>query len=143
MTDPARTTPATTAAPTSTIPPQLVPGTPPPADEPASAALMCEPEPTAEDWQRYDDAIRNRNATYKAMLITMAVIMAPFIGLLYDIKLAIGLLGVGLAFTTVITWKAAGRSAPAMRPRLKTSAILNGVMALAAFGALAAMLATS
>lgn len=73
MTDPRPTSSTTTP---STIPPQLVPGTPP-AEEPV-APLMREAVPTAEDWQRYDDAIRTRNATYKAMLITLAVILAPF-----------------------------------------------------------------
>jgi len=138
MTDPRPTSSTTTP---STIPPQLVPGTPP-AEEPV-APLMREAVPTAEDWQRYDDAIRTRNATYKAMLITLAVILAPFIGLLYDMKLAIGLLGLGLAFTTVVTWLGAGRANPALRARIRVSAALNGVLALAAFVVLAAMLAAN
>ncbi|MGC4107452.1 MAG: hypothetical protein QM753_14100 [Thermomicrobiales bacterium] len=126
---------------TSTIPPQLVPGTPPePEPEPAAAPVMREAVPTAEDWQRYDNAIKNRNATYKAMLITMGVIMAPFIGLLYDMKLAVGLLGVALAFTTIVAWMGANRANPALRPRIRVSALLNGVLALVTFGVLAAML---
>jgi hypothetical protein len=102
---------------------------------------MREATPTAEDWAKYDAAVRNRNATYKAMLITLAVIMAPFIGLLYDLKLGVGLLGLGLAFTTLVTWLGANRANPALRPRIRISAILNGVLALATFGILVLMLA--
>lgn len=130
----------------STIPPQYT--LPTPSDRETATApqqpaepLMREAPPTPEDWQRYHDAVRTRKSTVKAMVITLAVIMAPFIGLLFDLKAAVALLGLGLTFTTVVAWMGANRANAALRSRIRTSAILNGVLALAAFVVLAMMIA--
>lgn len=109
----------------------------------ASAAptepVMREAQPTAEEIRAYNAARSNRSATLKAMAITLAVVMAPFIGLLYDLKIGIGLLGLGLLFTAVVTWSGANRMNPSMRTKARLSAGLNGVLALVAFIVFAVM----
>jgi hypothetical protein len=128
----------------SPIPPQFAP----PSETASTASapvdpVMREAQPTAEEIRAYDAALSNRNATLKAMVITLAVVMAPFIGLLYDLKVGIGLLGLGLLFTAVVTWSGANRMNPSSRTKARFSAMLNGILALVAFIVFATMLTSS
>jgi hypothetical protein len=79
------------------------------------------------------DAIRQRQiATIKAMLLTLAIVAAPFVALLYNLELALGVLAVALGFTTWLTWQASTEVGPVQRGRLRAGAALNAVMMLGA-----------
>jgi hypothetical protein len=78
-------------------------------------------------------AIRQRQvATIKAMLLTLAIVAAPFVALLYSVELALGVLAVALGFTTWLTWHAATEVGPVQRGRLRAGAVLNAAMMLGA-----------
>lgn len=78
------------------------------------------------------DAIRRQQvSTLKAFGLTLAIVAAPFVALLYGLNLALAVLALALAFTTWLTWQGAGMVAPAMGSRLKVAAGLNAVMMLA------------
>jgi hypothetical protein len=79
------------------------------------------------------EAIRKQQiATIKAMLLTLAIVAAPFVALLYSVELALGVLVAALGFTTWLTWQASEALGPAQRGRLRAGAALNAVMMLAA-----------
>ncbi len=64
------------------------------------------------------EAIRQRQiATIKAMLLTLAIVAAPFVALLYNLELALGVLALALGLTTWLTWQAAEQMGPAQRGR--------------------------
>lgn len=94
-------------------------------------SVMREPVPTREDLHRHAAMARDRAATIKAMVITMAIVIAPFLALVFGIEFALGVLAAGLAFTTVVTWSGARRVNPALRFKLYVAAGLNGVLLIA------------
>ena len=78
------------------------------------------------------EAIRQqRLANFKAIGLTLAIVLAPFFGLLYSLNLALAVLALALAFTTWLTWHGATTVAPAFATRLRVAAGLNGVLMLA------------
>lgn len=100
---------------------------------------MSEPDFSAQrtrDRQEMDAIRRQQVATIKAMLLTLAVVAAPFVALLYSVELALGVLAVALGFTTWLTWQASTEVGPAQRGRLRAGAILNAVMMVGAIAIL-------
>lgn len=84
------------------------------------------------------EAIRqHRLATLKAIGLTLAIVIAPFLALMYSMNLALAVLALALGFTTWLTWQVATTSGPVHRSRLKAAAALNGMMMLATLGILA------
>ena len=78
------------------------------------------------------EAIRRENrVNLKALLFTLAIVMAPFFALLISIDLALGVLAAGLGFTTWLTLKGSREVGPLLRSRLRTVAALNFVIMLA------------
>lgn len=78
------------------------------------------------------EAIRQqRLANMKAIVLTLAIVLAPFFGLLYSLNLALAVLALALGFTTWLTWHGATMVAPAFATRLRVAAGLNGVLMLA------------
>jgi hypothetical protein len=80
---------------------------------------------------------REQRVNLKAFLLTIAIVMAPFLALLFGIEAALVVLAAGLAFTIWLTWMASGSAGPVQRSRLRTMAILNvcllaGVLAILA-----------
>jgi hypothetical protein len=86
----------------------------------------------SRDRQEMEAIRRQQVATIKAMLLTLAIVAAPFVALLYNLELALGVLVLALGFTTWLTWQAAEQAGAAQRGRLRTGAALNAAMALAA-----------
>lgn len=74
---------------------------------------------------------RARMVNLKAMGLTLAIVIAPFLALLYSMNLALAVLALALAFTTWLTWQAVAMVSPAYASRLKAAAVLNGLMTLA------------
>ena len=73
-----------------------------------------------------DEAIQRSNmVNLKAFLLTVAVVIAPFMALALSVELAMGVLAAGLLFSTVLTWLGARQVGPAMRDRLRVAAVLN------------------
>ena len=121
--------------------------TPPPTTETgqfgaSDESVMREPVATREDLHRHAAAVRDRAATIKAMVITMAIVIAPFLALIFGLEFALGVLAAGLAFTTVVTWLGARRVNPGLRFKLYVAAGLNGAMLIALLIVLALMLAS-
>ena len=90
----------------------------------------------ARDRQEMEAIRRRQIATIRAMLLTLAVVAAPFVALLYSVELALGVLAVALGFTTWLTWQASEALGPAQRGQLRAGAVLNAVMMLAAIAIL-------
>ena len=86
----------------------------------------------SRDRQEMQAIRRQQVATIKAMLLTLVIVAAPFVALLYNLELALGVLVLALGFTTWLTWQAAEQAGVAQRGRLRTGATLNAAMALAA-----------
>ncbi len=74
---------------------------------------------------------RQQVATLKAFGLTLAIVAAPFVALLYSMDFALAVLAVALGFTTWLTWHGASMVAPAQASKLKVGAVLNAVLALA------------
>lgn len=74
---------------------------------------------------------RQRLVNLKAIGLTLAIVIAPFIALLYSMNLALAMLALALGFTTWLTWHAVSIVGAAYGSRLKVAAGLNGVMMLA------------
>jgi hypothetical protein len=78
------------------------------------------------------EAIRRQRAvTLKAIGLTLAIVIAPFIALLYSLNLALAVLALALGFTTWLTWHGASVAGVAYAARMKVMAGLNGVLMLA------------
>lgn len=78
------------------------------------------------------EAIRqHRLVNLKAVAFTLAIVLAPFLALLYSLNLALAVLALALGFTTWLTLQAAEAAGAAHRSRLKAAAALNAVMMLA------------
>lgn len=73
---------------------------------------------------------RERQLNLKGLLLTLAIVIAPFLALLFSVELALFVLAAGLLFSAVLTWTVAGQMGPAARSRLRTAAVLNGFVLL-------------
>lgn len=90
----------------------------------------------ARDRQEMEAIRRRQVATIWAMLLTLAIVAAPFVALLYSLELALAVLAVALGFTTWLTWQASNEVGPIQRSRLRAGAALNAAMMLAAIAIL-------
>ncbi len=65
--------------------------------------------------------------------LVLAVVVAPFLALLYDLDAGLAVTALALAATAALVAQAArsGTGGPALRPRLLTAAALNALFALA------------
>ena len=78
------------------------------------------------------EAIRqHRVVNLKAFGLTLAIVLAPFLALLYSLNLALAVLALALGFTTWLTWHAASMVARSHGSQLKAAAVLNAVLAVA------------
>jgi hypothetical protein len=94
---------------------------------------MSGPDFTAQrerDREEMEAIRRHRVATLKAFALTLAIVVAPFVALLYSVDLALAVLALALGFTTWLTWQGASMVGPAQRSKLKVAAGLNAVIAL-------------
>jgi hypothetical protein len=73
-----------------------------------------------------------QRAELRAFGLTVAIVLAPFLALVFGLNAALGVLAVALAATALLCWHAAGAAGRAERGRLRAFAALNGVLALAA-----------
>ena len=60
------------------------------------------------------------------------ILLAPFIGLLFDANLGLGILVICLAIMAWMTWSIAQQAPPPQQRTLKIGAIMNVVMAVLA-----------
>ncbi len=125
-------TPAATSP--SNLPPELRPIVRPPAaaSEPVmrDAVVMRDATLSEQDAANRAFVERNRSSMIKSMIITVGVFMAPFLALLFGLNAAIAVLVLALAFTTIVTIGGARRAGPSLRPKLYSSAILNGTITI-------------
>lgn len=73
-------------------------------------------------------------------LFAVAMVIAPFLALLYDLTAGLAVLAAALAATTYVAYDVARQVAPARRGRLLVLVGVNGGLALLATGLLAARL---
>lgn len=73
---------------------------------------------------------RQQMVNLKAMGLTLAIVIAPFLALLYSVNMALAVLAMALGFTTWLTWHATTFAGAAYASRLKAGAALNGLLAL-------------
>jgi len=81
-----------------------------------------------EDAVRLEARRRDQLATLKGLFFTLAVVIAPFLALIFGLTEALVVLAIGLAFTAWLTWAGAKQVAPAQASRLRTAAYLNLVL---------------
>ena len=62
-------------------------------------------------------------------LLSAGIVAAPFVGLLYDVNLALGIAVVALAAASYLALDSRRVAPPEMRTRLRTVAIINGTIA--------------
>ncbi len=79
---------------------------------------------------------RENRLNLKGLLLTLAIVIAPFLALLISVELALAVLAAGLLFSAVLTWTVAGQMGPGSRSRLRTAAVLNVVVLLMVVGVL-------
>jgi hypothetical protein len=88
------------------------------------------------------ERIRRHNQTnLKALLLTLAIVIAPFLALMISLDAALAVLAAALAFTTWLTWKVAGDVGPVQGSRLRIMAMLNLALTLLVLLVLAIRLA--
>jgi len=83
---------------------------------------------------------REQRVNLKAFLLTLAIVFAPFLALLFGIEAALAVLAAGLGFTVWLTWMASNTAGPVQRSRLRTMSILNVVLLLVVVAILVVML---
>ena len=88
----------------------------------------------AEDRAHEEWLIKEQRLTIRAMILTLAVCIAPFLALPFGLNPALVVLAAGLLFTTWLCWSGAKYVGLVSRGRLKSAALLNFVMALAVIG---------
>jgi uncharacterized membrane protein len=107
-----------------------------------SNELFRDEQRDQEDVQRLRALQREQRINLKAFLITIGVVIAPFLALLFSVEAALFVLAMGLAFTTWVTWSGASMVGPVQRSRLKTMAVMNAIIMLAVLGILALRLSS-
>jgi cation transport ATPase len=95
-----------------------------------------------EDARRLKALQREQRVNLKAFLMTIGVVIAPFMALLFSVDAALFVLAMGLAFTTWVTWSGANMVGPVQRSRLRMMAVMNAVIMLAVLGVLALRLSS-
>lgn len=73
-------------------------------------------------------------------LFVAAMVVAPFLALIYDLSAGLAVMTAALIATTIVTIDASRVAEPVIRRRLLLLAWTNGAMSLAAAGLLAARL---
>lgn len=73
-------------------------------------------------------------------LLTGAIVVAPFLALLYDLAAGLAVMTVALAATCILTGEAARMAVGAGQRRLIIAAVVNGALALGCVAALLARL---
>jgi uncharacterized membrane protein len=107
-----------------------------------SNELFRDEQRDQEDVQRLRALQREQRINLKAFLMTIGVVIAPFLALLFSVEAALFVLAMGLAFTTWVTWSGANMVGPVQRSRLKTMAVMNAIIMLAVLGILALRLSS-
>lgn len=93
------------------------------------------PSPYRDDDRRHDEWLaKEQRLTTRAMLLTLAICIAPFLALPFGLVPALSVLTAALLFTAWLCWSGAGMVSAASRGNLRTAAILNFVLALVAGG---------
>jgi Flp pilus assembly protein TadB len=85
-------------------------------------------EEAREDVARRQAVRRDQLATLKGLFFTLAVVIAPFLALIFGLTEALFVLAVGLGFTFWLTWSGAKQVGPVQASRLRTAAYLNLVL---------------
>lgn len=98
--------------------------------------LFRNPQRDEEDAREVAAVQRENRLNLRALLLTLAIVIAPFLALLFSLELALVILAAGLLFSTVLTWTAAGEMGPVTRSRLRLTAALNFAVMLAVVGIL-------
>lgn len=112
------------------------------AHQTMSNELFRNEERDREDAEKLRALQREQRINLKAFGMTIAVVIAPFLALLFSVEAALFVLTLGLAFTTWLTWSGASMVGPVQRSRLKTMAVMNAILMLAVLGILALRLST-
>lgn len=82
-------------------------------------------EEVKEDAARLRAVRRDQLATLKGLFFTLAVVIAPFLALIFGLTEALVVLAIGLAVTVWLTWSGAKQVGPALASRLRIAACLN------------------
>lgn len=90
--------------------------------------LFRNEERDKQDAQHLAALQREQRVNLKAFIMTLGVVIAPFLALLYSIEAALFVLAMGLLFTTVVTWSASNQVGPVQKGRLRSMAIMNAVI---------------
>lgn len=96
--------------------------------------LFRNEERDQQDAQQLKALQREQRVNLKAFIMTLGVVIAPFLALLYSMSAALFMLSLGLLFTTVVTWSGSNHVGPVQRGRLRSMAIMNAVLTLVVLG---------
>lgn len=83
----------------------------------------------AADERAWEEAKRQNRINLKAFLLTIAIVIAPFLALIVSFDAALMVLAAALGFTMWLTWHVANKVDHVQGSRLKVAAVMNfGVM---------------
>jgi len=91
-------------------------------------------------WQRDEDRrheewlIREQRVTIRAMILTCAIVIAPFLALPWGVNPALGVLGVAMLFTAGLCFMAARELGAATGEKVRNAGLLNGILGLMVIG---------
>ena len=75
------------------------------------------------------EAVGQMRTRLPGCLLSASILAAPFVGLLYDIDLALGIAVVALAAAAYLAWDSRALAPVDYRRRLRTVAVVNAVLA--------------
>jgi hypothetical protein len=91
--------------------------------------------PYREDDRKHEDwLIREQRLTIRAMILTLAIVVAPFLALLWGVNPALSVLGVAMLFTATLCFMASREVGPIMAEKLRNAGWLNGILGLIVLG---------
>ncbi len=82
-------------------------------------------EEARADAERQEAIRRDQLATLKGLFLTLAIIIAPFMALIFGLTEALFVLALGLAATVWLTWFGSKQAGVAQASRLRVAAYLN------------------
>lgn len=88
-----------------------------------------------EDDRRHEEwLIKEQRLTIRAMILTTAIVMAPFLALLWGVNEALSVLGAAMLFTATLCFMASREVGPIVAEKLRNAGWLNGVLGLIVLG---------
>lgn len=96
--------------------------------------MESNPRPVRPEDKAHDEwVVKQNQLTLRAMILTLAVCIAPFLVLPFGFTPALFVLGVGLSFTGWLCFSGANQVGVASRTKLRAAGMMNFALAFVVF----------